>query len=134
MIIKERLYSLILSEDEIKLFTELQDEDYLKRFERRKKLAKYGKHVGTVAGTALGATLGNKFGKLGMAGGAAIGGISGYFGGKKLGKCIEKENQKKIDQYNNASDEDKAYLRHKLEKQDDREAVRQAGYYAGSRQ
>lgn len=111
-----------------KLFSKMEDQDYIEGHENRKKSVKHAKGVGTVAGSVIGAGIGHSigkgFGKKGAIAGAAIGAVSGGTLGRLTGKAIKKSTEddanKKIARYMKASEHDKKYLREKEEKERDR--------------
>ena len=128
----EKLYSVLMNEEELSLFSKLEDEDYLGEQRDRKKSVKHAKAttagvLGT-AGAILGGRVGSavsknalKGGLIGAGIGAAGAGYAGYKLGKKLKKDTERDADREIDRYNNASEKDKAYLRKRREKQKERE-------------
>lgn len=111
-----------------KLFSKMEDQDYIEGHENRKKSVKHAKGVGTVAGSVIGAGIGHSigkgFGKKGAIAGAAIGAVGGGTLGRLTGKAIKKSTEddanKKIARYMKASEHDKKYLREKEEKERDR--------------
>lgn len=111
-----------------KLFSKMEDQDYIEGHENRKKSVKHAKGVGTAAGTLVGAGIGHSigkgFGKKGAIAGTAIGAVSGGTLGRLTGKAIKKSTEddanKKIARYKNASEHDKKYIREKEEKEKDR--------------
>ena len=112
-----------------KLFSKMEDQDYIEGHENRKKSVKHAKGVGTAAGSVIGAGIGHSigkgFGKKGAIAGTAIGAVSGGTLGRLTGKAIKKSTEddanKKIARYKNASEHDKKYIREKEEKEKDRE-------------
>lgn len=146
MNIEERLYSVAMTEEELKLFSEFleqrqfstdlsaADKDYLNDLDKDRKR---GKRFRVAAGTVGGALLGGGFAaktknpKLAAAG--AIGGAAlGALAGKKVGKRDDKYYEEKRKEYESADKETKAYIRHKKEKRDDRAAMMNAAIVSGS--
>ena len=124
---EERLYSVLMTEDEVALFSKLQDEDYYERHNKRKKDAKYAPAAGAVLGGMIGASPGatigyglsngNPVGALAGAGaGALAGGGLGYLLGKKGKRKVNEDADRKIKRYKAASEKDRAYLRDKEER------------------
>lgn len=121
----EKLYSVMLTEDEVALFSKMEDEDYLDEQEKRKESVKHAKGVGTATGALVGAGLGHSLGRgkgklIGATAGAVGGGVLGRYAGKSIKKRTEDDANKKITRYKNASEHDKKYLREKNEKEKDR--------------
>lgn len=128
----EKLYSTLLSENEYKLFSKMEDEDYLDDQRNRKKSVKHAKASGAFIGGTVGAGIGGKIGaavsknalKGGLIGagiGAASAGYAGYKLGKAHKKATEEDADREINRYKNASEADKKYLRKRREKQKERE-------------
>ena len=128
----EKLYSLLLNEDEVALFSKMEDEDYLDDQRDRKKKVKHAKAGGALIGGTVGASIGGRIGaavsknalKGGLIGagiGAASAGYAGYKLGKAHKKATEEDADREIKRYQNASEADKKYLRARREKQKDRE-------------
>lgn len=128
----EKLYSTILSENEYKLFSKMEDEDYLDDQRDRKKKVKHAKAQGALIGGTVGAGLGGRIGaavsknalKGGLIGagiGAASAGYAGYKLGKAHKKATEEDADREIKKYKNASEADKKYLRARHEKQKERD-------------
>lgn len=112
-----------------KNYSQLQDEDYENTLKTRRKSANRGNHA------VLGATGAWMGGLAGLAHKneanlkkAAIGALAGTAVGLTTSSLINKKQNKKVqklvEQYKNASEEDKKYLREKLEKEIDRANVR----------
>ena len=122
----EKLYSLILTESQLqRLYSKMEDQDYLDEQEQRKESVKHAKGVGTAAGALVGAGLGHYLGRgkgklIGATAGAVGGGVLGRYAGKSIKKRTEDDSNKKINTYKNASEHDKKYLREKNEKEKDR--------------
>lgn len=117
----EKLYSLILTESQLqRLYSKMEDRDYLSEQEQRKKSVKYAKGLGTATGALMGASLGHSLGRGNLIG-TAIGGVGGGVIGRVIGKSIkdstEKDATKKIKVYKKASEHDKKYLREKNERE-----------------
>ena len=121
---QEKLFSVLMTEEEYNLYSKYADEDYL---EERRKTQKYAKPLGTALGAGLGALYGTAGGGKGALIGAGVGGGAGYL----LGRHAKKRAKKEEDRYRKASKEDREYLRHKEEKEKDREAMINAGIWAG---
>lgn len=128
----EKLYSVLMSEEELNLFSKLEDEDYLKEQRNRKKSVKHAKATtagilgttGALVGANIGSSIGKKVVRNGLIGagiGAAGAGYAGYKLGKKIKKDTKRDADREINRYNKASEKDKAYLRKRREKQKDRE-------------
>lgn len=128
----EKLYSLLLNEEEVALFSKMEDEDYIEDQNDRKKKVKHAKAGGALLGGTVGASLGGRIGaaasknalKGGLIGagiGAAGAGYAGYKLGKKHKKATEEDADREINKYKNASEADKKYLRKRREKQKERE-------------
>lgn len=128
----EKLYSLLLNEDEVALFSKMEDEDYLDDQRDRKKKVKHAKASGALLGGTVGASIGGRIGaavsknalKGGLIGagiGAAGVGYAGYKLGKAHKKATEEDADREIKRYKNASEADKKYLRARREKQKERE-------------
>lgn len=128
----EKLYSTVLSEDEYKMFSKMEDEDYLDDQRDRKKKVKHAKASGALIGGTVGASIGGRIGaavsknvlKGGLIGagiGAAGAGYAGYKLGKAHKKATEEDADREIKRYQNASEADKKYLRARREKQKERE-------------
>ena len=121
----EKMYSMILNEDQLlRLYSKLEDEDYLDEQEQRKKSVKHAKGLGTAAGSVLGALLGYSVGKNSKSGkviGSSLGAVGGGTLGRAVGKSIKKSTEedadKKIKTYKKASKHDKKYLREKNERE-----------------
>ncbi len=124
----EKLYSVLLDPEEMRIFSKLQDEDYIEENESAQKAAKYGRTIGGAAlGTILGGGLGSKFhGKRALAG-AAIGGSIGHYFGKRASKRYKKD----LERYLKASEADKKYLREKESHRQQLAALEIAGARAG---
>lgn len=111
-----------------RLYSKMEDEDYIGREEGRKRAVKHAKGqgtaVGTIAGALAGATLGSNSGRKAMGVGAAlggvVGGITGRYIGKKYKKSTEDDANRKISRYETASEKDRKYLREKEERDLDR--------------
>lgn len=121
----EKLYSVMLTEDEVALFSKMEDEDYLNEQRDRKRSVKHAKGVGTATGALIGAGLGHSLGRgkgklIGATAGAVGGGVLGRYAGKSIKKRTEDDANKKITRYKNSSEHDKKYLREKNEKEKDR--------------
>ena len=122
----EKLYSLILTESQLqRLYSKMEDQDYLDEQEQRKESVKHAKGLGTAAGALVGAGLGHALGRgkgklIGATAGAVGGGVLGRYTGKSIKKRTEDDANKKITRYKNASEHDKKYLREKNEKEKDR--------------
>lgn len=122
----EKLYSLILTESQLqRLYSKMEDQDYLDEQEQRKESVKHAKGLGTAAGALVGAGLGHAMGRgkgklIGATAGAIGGGVLGRYAGKSIKKSTEKDANKKINTYKNASEHDKKYLREKNEREKDR--------------
>jgi uncharacterized protein YcfJ len=148
MIVKRKLYSVMDEEGNLgyylynestgeeKLFTkrDLIDEDFLEEQEERKKNdRRSAKILVPIAGGMLGATLGVAGGGKGALIGTAAGAGLGYLGGKKLAKASDKKYDKLLERYKSAkTKEEKAYLRHKMEKEMDRRNISSSAAMAGS--
>lgn len=128
----EKLYSVMLTEDEVALFSKMEDEDYLDEQQDRKRSVKHAKAKGAFLGGTTGAILGGRIGsavsknalKGGLIGagiGAAGAGYVGYKLGKAHKKATEEDADREIKKYKNASEADKKYLRARREKQKERE-------------
>ena len=128
----EKLYSVMLTEDEVALFSKMEDEDYLDEQRDRKRSVKHAKAQGAFLGGTTGAILGGRIGsavsknalKGGLIGagiGAAGAGYVGYKLGKAHKKATEEDADREIKKYKNASEADKKYLRARREKQKERE-------------
>lgn len=128
----EKLYSLLLNEDEVALFSKMEDEDYIEDQNDRKKSVKHAKAQGALLGGTIGAGIGGRIGaavsknapKGGLIGagiGAAGAGYAGYKLGKAHKKATERDADREITKYKNASEADKKYLRKRRENQKDRE-------------
>ena len=81
----EKLYSVMLTEDEVALFSKMEDEDYLDEQRDRKRSVKHAKAKGAFLGGTTGAILGGRIGsavsKNALKGGlfgAGIGAGEGY--------------------------------------------------------
>ena len=122
----EKLYSLILTESQLqRLYSKMEDQDYLDEQEQRKESVKHAKGLGTAAGALVGAGLGHALGRgkgklIGATAGAVGGGVLGRYAGKSIKKRTEDDANKKITRYKNSSEHDKKYLREKNEKEKDR--------------
>ena len=122
----EKLYSLILTESQLqRLYSKMEDQDYLDEQEQRKESVKHAKGLGTAAGALVGAGLGHALGRgkgklIGATAGAVGGRVLGRYTGKSIKKRTEDDANKKITRYKNASEHDKKYLREKNEKEKDR--------------
>ena len=122
----EKLYSLILTESQLqRLYSKMEDQDYLDEQEKRKESVKHAKGVGTATGALVGAGLGHSLGRgkgklIGATAGAVGGGVLGRYAGKSIKKRTEDDANKKITRYKNSSEHDKKYLREKNEKEKDR--------------
>ena len=127
----EKLYSVMLTEDEVALFSKMEDEDYLDEQRDRKRSVKHAKAKGAFLGGTTGAILGGRIGsavsknalKGGLIGagiGAAGAGYVGYKLGKAHKKATEEDADREIKKYKNASEADKKYLRARREKQKER--------------
>ena len=128
----EKLYAVMLTEDEVALFSKMEDEDYLDEQRDRKRSVKHAKAKGAFLGGTTGAILGGRIGsavsknalKGGLIGagiGAAGAGYVGYKLGKAHKKATEEDADREIKKYKNASEADKKYLRARREKQKERE-------------
>lgn len=128
----EKLYSLLLNEDEVALFSKMEDEDYIEDQNNRKKSVKHAKAQGALLGGTVGASLGGRIGaavsknslKGGLIGagiGAASAGYAGYKLGKAHKKATEEDADREINKYQSASEADKKYLRKRRENQKQRE-------------
>ena len=110
----EKLYSVMLTEDEVALFSKMEDEDYLDEQRDRKRSVKHAKAKGAFLGGTTGAILGGRIGsavsKNALKGGLIGAGIGAAGAGYKLGKA-----------HKNASEADKKYLRARREKQKERD-------------
>ena len=58
----EKLYSVMLTEDEVALFSKMEDEDYLDEQRDRKRSVKHAKAKGAFLGGTTGAILGGRIG------------------------------------------------------------------------
>lgn len=116
-----------------KLFSKLEDQDYIEESENRKKNATVKKIKRTVKGTLGGATAGaltglaigsqmqrhgGKFLSGATATGTLIGAGAGYLSGKHHEKKVHEKEDKNIATYKKASEHDKKYLRDKRYKED----------------
>lgn len=128
----EKLYSVMLTEDEVALFSKMEDEDYLDEQRDRKRSVKHAKAQGALLGGTTGAILGGRVGsavsKNALKGGligAGIGATGAGYAGYKLGKAHKKSTEedadREIKKYKNASEADKKYLRARREKQKERD-------------
>ena len=128
----EKLYSVMLTEDEVVLFSKMEDEDYLDEQRDRKRSVKHAKAKGAFLGGTTGAILGGRVGsavsKNALKGGligAGIGAVGAGYAGYKLGKAhkkaTEEDADREIKKYKNASEADKKYLRARSEKQKERD-------------
>ena len=129
----ERMYSVLMSEDELRLFSKIQDLDYIADQKARKEEVKHAKLVNALVvglpSAALGSTLGiisnpSNPGKgilIGAGVGAGLGSALGYHIGKEHKKEIESDAEREIERYIRANDSDRAYLRKRYEKAKERE-------------
>lgn len=128
----EKLYSVMLTEDEVALFSKMEDEDYLDEQRDRKRSVKHAKAKGAFLGGTTGAILGGRIGEavsknalkgglIGAGIGAAGAGYAGYKLGKAHKKATEEDADREIKKYKNASEADKKYLRARREKQKERD-------------
>ena len=124
---EECFYSVLMSEEEMYLFSKLQDDDYYEEQNERKRSVRHAKGAGTIAGGLLGASVGASFprsgkGKLiGAAIGATGGGVLGRAAGKAVKKSTEEDAERNIKRYKNSNEKDRKYLREKNEREKDRE-------------
>lgn len=117
-----------------KSFSRLQDEDYYEKHNDRKKSVRHAKRNSALIGGALGGLTGanilrqggasNKATLAAAAIGTGIGGVGGYYLGKKIKKDTEKDADKKMDRYRRASEMDKKYIREKEERDEMKELER----------
>ena len=140
----ERIYSVLMTEEEMKLYSSkktnqgnrlsLADQDYLEEIDNEIKANKKGMPI---AGGLLGATLGSlpglemKHGKTALAGAAIGAGVGAYGAHKANKKWTEPRLKKDMEKYIKGNKEDRAYYRRKREQQKNREAMIQAGMWAG---
>ena len=128
---EERIYSVLMSEDEMMLFSKMEDMDYIEDQNNRKRAVKHSKATGALIGGSLGAAIGSQAYKLSRkhprrAGliGAGIGALGAGYLGHKVGKSIkeatEKDADKEISKYKSASESDKKYLRKRAEAKEQR--------------
>ena len=128
----------MLTEDEVALFSKMEDEDYLDEQRDRKRSVKHAKAQGAFLGGTTGAILGGRIGsavsKNALKGGligAGIGAAGAGYAGYKLGKAHKNPSimtafavsdaDREIKKYKNASEADKKYLRARREKQKERD-------------
>jgi hypothetical protein len=141
----ERIFSVLMTEEEMKLYSSkkkksqgnrlsLSDQDYLEDIDGEIKSNRW---TMPVAGGALGASLGVGAGamfdspKTALIG-AGIGAGVGAYGMHKVNKKkIEPGLVRDKDKYLKGTKEDRAYYRRKREQQKNREAMIQAGMWAG---
>lgn len=104
-------------------YSKLQDEDYYDDLKRDMEEATTNKHVSTVGGSALGGLLGaaapsgsvkRSIAQTGL--GLAAGGLLGYKIGRHNEKIAHEEGKRKRKIYEKSSEKDRAYLRHRAEK------------------
>ena len=122
----ERLYSVLLDPEEMRVFSKIQDEDYIEENKSATKRAKYGDPI---AGAAIGAAIGHGLtgsGKAALAGSIVGGGVGHYFGRRAVNK-----RKKELERYLNASEKDKKYLREKEAYRQQLDAIESAGTSAG---
>lgn len=126
----ERLYSVLLDPEEMRVFSKIQDEDYIEETKSKKKWAKYG--TAPILGLS-GAIIGSSFGKNGKLSGkgALIGAGIGTVGGHFLGRHSAKKADKELERYLKASESDRKYLREKRAREEQLAAIQAAGYNAG---
>lgn len=107
----ERFYSVLLTSEEMKMFSSIEDENYVEGRKKLKKLLKYGAPtVGATLGVGLGGVVGGhilRSPKLGSAVGGLVGGITGH----RIGKKERQKQDDKIEKYLLSSEEDKKILR-----------------------
>lgn len=142
---QERIYSVLMSEEEIKLYSSakkkknqghrlsIADQDYLEEIDNSIKANKY---TMPIAGAAVGGSLGMAGGGLAGGKGALIGGTLGAVGGaygfhKINKKYTEPRLVREKTKYVNSTPSDRAYFRRKREQEKNREAMMAAGFYAG---
>ena len=141
----ERIYSVLMNEEEMKLYSSkkksqgnrlsLADQDYLDEIDSEIKANKWAMPV---AGGALGASLGGvgagamfdnpKTALIGAGIGAGVGAYGAHKANKKWTEPRLKKDKAK---YIKGNKEDRAYYRRKREQQKNREAMIQAGIWAG---
>ena len=141
----ERIFSVLMTEEEMKLYSSkkkksqgnrlsLADQDYLEDIDKEIKTNKW---TTPVSGGLIGASLGSMPGAAlesgrGMLAGAAIGAGLGAYGAHKANKkWAEPRLKNDKDKYIKGNKEDRAYYRRKREQQKNREAMIQAGMWAG---
>lgn len=140
----EKIYSVLMTEEEMKLYSSkkkgqgnrlsLADQDYLDEIDSEIKINKKGMPI---AGGILGASLGSipglemKNGKATLAGAAIGAGIGAYGAHKANKKWTEPRLKNDKAKYIKGNKEDRAYYRRKREQQKNREAMIQAGIWAG---
>lgn len=121
-----KLYSVLFDPEEMRIFSKIQDEDYIEENKSAQKRAKYGNPL---AGAAVGALVGK--GLAGSKKGALVGGVVGGGIGYRLGKKAIKKHKKELERYLNASEEDKQYLRDKEARLQQLAAIQSAGVTGG---
>lgn len=140
----EKIYSVLMTEEDMKLYSSkkkgqgnrlsLADQDYLEEIDDE---IKANKKVMPIAGGLLGASLGSmpgiarENGKTALAGAAIGAGLGAYGAHKANKKWTEPRLKKDMAKYIKGSKEDRAYYRRKREQQKNREAMIQAGIWAG---
>ena len=120
-----KLYFNVFTKD-MKIFSKIQDEDYVEENISAQKRAKYGNPL---AGAAVGALIGN--GLTGSKKGALVGGVVGGGIGYHFGKKAAKKHKRELERYLNASEKDKQYLRDKEARLQQLAAIESAGISAG---
>lgn len=151
---EEILYSVLMTEDEVKIFSKLEDQDFYDEQEGRKskatqirKVAPWvGGSLGGITGGIAGHKLARRFQKsklkgasIGALAGAGLGAVLSHSLGKLNEKSVHKDSNRYLDRYSRASETDKKYLRQKYSKEEERRhqdlenmKMRNAIYHAGA--
>ncbi len=90
---EERIYSVLMSEDEMMLFSKMEDMDYIEDQNNRKRAVRHAKAKGALIGGTLGAAIGSQAyylsrkhpGRAGLIG-AGIGALGAGYVGHRVGK------------------------------------------------
>jgi hypothetical protein len=140
----EKIYSVLMTEEEMKLYSSkkkgqgnrlsMADQDYLDEIDSEIKANKRGMPVvGGLLGAGLGSMpgLAMKHGKTALAGAAIGAGLGAYGAHKANKKWTEPKLKRDMEKYIKGNKEDRAYYRRKREQQKNRDAMIQAGMWAG---
>ena len=138
----ERIYSVIMTEEEMKLYSKnnqknrltLADQDYLEDIDSEIKGNRIGMPLsGGILGGMTGGVIGGSVkGAKGAVVGGALGTAAGAYGMHKVNKKhVEPKLKREKEKYVKSTPKDREYFRRKREQQKNREAMIAAGIYAG---